>query len=169
MCVLCVWSTRQPCKPANSPREVQGTSEPAANQVVEVMSMCTLQTYNAIWFLLKQCRGKRVRVFLSGDYEFLCHMFGLSGASGIPKCCTSIAINYFVYCIGKHCCLWCLTKNDSLKSPPNPLCLRTTGSICVDYNSFVADGADLKRAKFHNNVIREPFFKHVPIEQVNIH
>ena len=27
-------------------------------------------------------RGKKVRVFLSGDYEFLCHLFGLSGASG---------------------------------------------------------------------------------------
>lgn len=30
-------------------------------------------------------RGKRVRIFLNGDYEFLCHMFGLSGASGMPK------------------------------------------------------------------------------------
>lgn len=24
-----------------------------------------------------------IRVFLSGDYEFLCHMYGLSGASGM--------------------------------------------------------------------------------------
>ena len=27
-------------------------------------------------------RGKRIRVFLSGDYEFLTRMYGLSGASG---------------------------------------------------------------------------------------
>ena len=28
-------------------------------------------------------RGKQFRVFLSGDYEFLCKMYGISGASGI--------------------------------------------------------------------------------------
>ena len=27
-------------------------------------------------------RGKRIRVFLSGDYEFLTRVYGLSGASG---------------------------------------------------------------------------------------
>ena len=27
-------------------------------------------------------RGKKVRIFLCGDYEFLCRLFGLSGASG---------------------------------------------------------------------------------------
>jgi hypothetical protein len=26
--------------------------------------------------------GKTVRVFLSGDYEFLCRMYGISGAAG---------------------------------------------------------------------------------------
>ena len=26
--------------------------------------------------------GGKVRVFLCGDYEFLCRMFGISGASG---------------------------------------------------------------------------------------
>ena len=30
-------------------------------------------------------RGKKVRVFLCGDYQFMCHMFGLSGASGMYK------------------------------------------------------------------------------------
>ena len=34
-------------------------------------------------------RGKRVRVFLCGDYEFLCRIYGLSGASGM------ITINYY--------------------------------------------------------------------------
>lgn len=44
--------------------------------------------------------------------------------------------------------------------------LRTTNSICADYDSFVAGGANLKKAKMYNNVIREPFFKNIPIEQV---
>ena len=26
--------------------------------------------------------GRTIRVFFSGDYEFLCRMYGLSGASG---------------------------------------------------------------------------------------
>lgn len=28
-------------------------------------------------------RGKTMRIFMSGEYEFLCKMFGLSGASGM--------------------------------------------------------------------------------------
>ena len=27
-------------------------------------------------------RGKKLRVFVFGDYEFLCKMYGISGASG---------------------------------------------------------------------------------------
>ena len=27
--------------------------------------------------------GHRIRIFMFGDYEFLCHMYGLSGASGL--------------------------------------------------------------------------------------
>jgi len=30
-------------------------------------------------------RGKRIGIFISGDYEFLCNIYGLSGASGEPK------------------------------------------------------------------------------------
>ena len=33
-------------------------------------------------YILVMCSGKRVQLFLSGDYEFLCRMFGLSGAAG---------------------------------------------------------------------------------------
>lgn len=29
--------------------------------------------------------GYRIRVFLNGDYEFLSHMYGISGASGKTK------------------------------------------------------------------------------------
>ena len=30
-------------------------------------------------------RGKKVRIFLCGDYEFLCRLYGLSGASGLLR------------------------------------------------------------------------------------
>ena len=32
--------------------------------------------------LLSTCRGKRIRVFLFGDYEFLCRILGISGPTG---------------------------------------------------------------------------------------
>ena len=35
-----------------------------------------------ITFVYNICRGKKVRVFICGDYEFLCKLYGLSGASG---------------------------------------------------------------------------------------
>ena len=41
----------------------------------------TSKPYIALLYTI--CRGKKVRVFLCGDYQFLCHMFGLSGASGM--------------------------------------------------------------------------------------
>ena len=31
------------------------------------------------------CRGYTVRLFMTGDYEFLTRMYGLSGASGKPN------------------------------------------------------------------------------------
>lgn len=36
--------------------------------------------------LLSTCRGKRIRVFLFGDYEFLCRIVGISGPTGKYYC-----------------------------------------------------------------------------------
>ena len=36
-------------------------------------------------------RGKQFRVFLSGDYEFVCKMYGISGASGTSRICTKFS------------------------------------------------------------------------------
>lgn len=113
-------------------------------------------------------RGKTIRVFLSGDYEFLCNMFGLSGASG-KKTITGNSHNYYhmKILIGRHCCLWCLIKSEELKNPPANVPSRSTGSILSDHRSFIADGGNLKRAKNFNNCVREPFFK-IPLNQVRI-
>ena len=46
-------------------------------------------------------KEKVFRVFLFGDYKFLCKMFGLSGASG------------------KHPCLWCQVPSDMMNLPPS--------------------------------------------------
>ena len=49
----------------------------------EVLAMKT-DLYQINYFKFRYSIGKEfsIRVFLSGDYEFLCHMYGLSGASG---------------------------------------------------------------------------------------
>lgn len=40
--------------------------------------------YYSCIFMCKQChyRGKQIRVFMNGDYEYLTRVYGLSGASG---------------------------------------------------------------------------------------
>ena len=107
-----------------------------------------------------------MKVFLCGDYEFLTCMFGLSGASGTKY---TYANRYSVTGMsssGRHCCLWCLAKSDQLKNPPS-FTPRTTDTILSDHHRFVAAGANLKRAKEFNNAIDEPFFRELPIDQVN--
>ena len=103
-----------------------------------------------------------MRIFLCGDYEFLCRLFGLSGALGLLRtACTNIhALNYSP--LGRHCCLWCLIKSSDLIRPPAaraPCPMRSTASIISDYKGFEKAGSDIKKAKFHNNAIQEPFFK----------
>ncbi|KAJ8048012.1 hypothetical protein HOLleu_00163 [Holothuria leucospilota] len=47
-------------------------------------------------------RGKKFRIFGFGDYEYLCKMYGLGGASG------------------RHCCLWCVETKSNMKLAPHP-------------------------------------------------
>ena len=53
------------------------------------------------------------------------------------------------------------------KEVRNPSEKRSLESLKIDYNRFVADGSNLKRAKEFNNVIDEPLFN-VPLDQVFI-
>ena len=115
------------------------------------------------------CRDWTFRVFFSGDYEFLCAMYGLSGASG------KLGNNYYykVLCThqtaGRHNCLWCTIRNTELRIPlhvrgRSPA--RTLNSIKEDNKRFVEAGNDLKKAKDFNNAISEPFFD-IPLDQVS--
>ena len=68
---------------------------------------------------------------------------------------------------GKHNCLWCKVSSDDLKNPPPSVPSRTVDDIISDHTDFVADGANLKKAKEFFNCVREPFFKEIPLDQVN--
>ena len=59
---------------------------------------------------------------------------------------------------GRHCCLWCHIQSSDLALDPSargPVVPRTMDSDLV---LFQRDGRDMKRAKFFNNVIGEPYF-----------
>lgn len=75
----------------------------------------------------------------------------------------------FTY-LGRHCCLVCEVTADLLIVPraqrkKEKIELRSLQRIKSDLQSFVDDGNDLKKAKFHNNVISPNFFD-IELEQV---
>ena len=119
-------------------------------------------------------RDKEVRLFLCGDYAFLCAMYGLSGASGGY----SVKLHLHVYtpayktsyCIGKHNCLWCEISSDQLKTPRcerEPSQKRSLQSLQRDYEGFVRGGGDIRSAKDYHNVI-QPYFFEIPLNQVSL-
>lgn len=76
--------------------------------------------------------------------------------------------------IGRHCCLWCTISSDQMKIARHirerdcSITLRSLSTLAQCYNEFLAkSGGNLKKAKFHNNVINEAFFD-IPLSQVNI-
>lgn len=81
-------------------------------------------------------QGKTIQVIFFSDYELLCSVYGLSGASGACPC------------------LFCLATKSKLQvslstragSPP-----RTLQGLAEDYRKFVQNGARVSRAKEFNN------------------
>ncbi|XP_047127237.1 uncharacterized protein LOC124808269 isoform X1 [Hydra vulgaris] len=98
-------------------------------------------------------REKCLRVFIFGDYVFLCAIYGITGATG------------------RHCCLFCeITSSEmqlNIEARTRPILLRTLAILKSDYERFKNDGGNIKRAKNFNNVIDEPLFD-IPIEQIAI-
>ena len=106
-----------------------------------------------------------------GDYEFLCNLYGLSGASGKLNLQFMLTV-YNTFLIGRHCCLWCTIPSDKLKvdkvtrDSENTIAPRSLASLSQKYQEFVTAGSNLKRAKFFDNVIGKAFFN-IPLSQVN--
>ena len=95
-----------------------------------------------------------IQVFLSGDYEFLCYMYGLSGATGTYSQ-TSLEIKFEKCSSGRHRCLWCLIASNSLITPRQQHgrhTPRTLQGIQADYARFFASGGELKNAKHYNTI-----------------
>ena len=111
-----------------------------------------------------------MKVFLCGDYEFLCNMYGLSGASGISIQVVG-ELHSYILILGRHCCLWCLIKQDQLKLSPAvrpAIQLRTISSILADNQRFVDAGSNPKNVKHFNNCLLEPLLTNFPLTQVHI-
>ncbi|XP_065647795.1 uncharacterized protein LOC136077113 [Hydra vulgaris] len=91
-----------------------------------------------------------VRVFMFGDYDFLCSVYGVTGA------------------IGRHCCLFCdITKKDIQLAPlcrEHVISQKSLNSLNSDFHRFQSNGGNLKNAKLFNNVINETLFN-IPLDQ----
>ena len=68
---------------------------------------------NLVW------EGKKVKLFLFGDYDFLCKIYGISGANG------------------NYPCLWCLTKKSEIQYKRGPQPERTLSSLSTDNKRFI--------------------------------
>ena len=88
-------------------------------------------------------RGKTLRVFLFGDYDFLLKLYGLSGAQAV------------------HRCLWyTATKNQLQKAPHKQPHVppRTLQNIKRDYHRFSRAGYVKKNAKSYNTAVHQPIW-----------
>eukprot|EP00117_Sycon_ciliatum_P014856 scpid42267/ scgid14944/ len=96
-----------------------------------------------------QWKGKKLRVFLFGDYEFQCHVFGLSGPSGVRPC---------IHC---HCMKRSMDLDPS-SGPEDETAARSLETLAADHQRYTTDGSRLSRAKLFNNVIR-PTILPIPV------
>ncbi|XP_065641798.1 uncharacterized protein LOC124811793 isoform X2 [Hydra vulgaris] len=96
---------------------------------------------------------KKIRVFIFGDYEFLCSAYGITGANG------------------RHACLFCHITREEMKMNPSQqkhsCSKRTLETLHADFQNFIQKGRIPKLAKTCNNVIDLPLFN-IPLTQVSI-
>nr|XP_047123398.1 uncharacterized protein LOC124806476 isoform X2 [Hydra vulgaris] len=96
---------------------------------------------------------KKIRVFIFGDYEFLCSAYGITGANG------------------QHACLFCHITREKMKMNPSQqkhsCSKRTLETLHADFQNFIQKGRIPKLAKTCNNVIDLPLFN-IPLTQVSI-
>ena len=97
---------------------------------------------NLVW------NGKTIKLFLFGDYDFLCKIYGISGACG------------------NYPCLWCLTKKSDIQCKQGQQPERTLASLSEDHRRFINFGkGDKKCASCYNNCIHSPLLD-IPLDRV---
>lgn len=89
-------------------------------------------------------RNHRYRIFMFGDYAFLCSMYGLSGARGT------------------HFCLWCHITTTDMQMPIHIRGfsdIRKLRTLRSDHKKFQVEGKGKKiHASLYNNSINEPLW-----------
>ena len=85
-------------------------------------------------------RNKKIVVFVNGDYEYLCKIYGLSGPQGT------------------HPCLWCLvTKTQIRHNAVTPSTQqRNLKSLHTNHEAFVAQGGIKNSVSQHQNCLHAP-------------
>ena len=74
-----------------------------------------------------------IKVFLNGDYDFMCKMYGLSGPQGT------------------YPCLWCLMPRRDMHQPSDQCQSRSLETVLADNSAFHRETSDKRKvAKFHN-------------------
>ncbi|XP_065682055.1 uncharacterized protein LOC124811292 [Hydra vulgaris] len=98
-------------------------------------------------------KNHHFRVFMFGDYDFLCSVYGITGAKG------------------RHCCLFCDITKEEMKIIPTSrirvVSHRTLNSLSDNFESFQNSGGVLKSAKHFNNVIDQSLFN-IPLDQIAV-
>ena len=72
-------------------------------------------------------RDKTIKVFLNGDYDFLCKMYGLSGPQGT------------------YPCLWCLMPRRDMHKHSDMCQLRSLDSLLAHNKTFMDEGEGQKK------------------------
>ncbi|GFS16604.1 amine oxidase [Elysia marginata] len=86
-----------------------------------------------------QWREKTIKLFIFGDYWFLCKLYGLSGPAG------------------SYPCLWCHVHRHQMQNDDSAMSqLRSVESLVTDFENFKQSGSDKQKAKHHHNVIHSP-------------
>ena len=93
-------------------------------------------------------RDKMIKVFLNGDYEFLCKMYGLLGPQGT------------------YPCLWCLMSRRDMHLPSDDSQSRSLENLIADNSAFLKETTEKKEAAKFNNALHTPLLQ-IELEKVS--
>lgn len=108
---------------------------------------------------------------MSGDYELLCRIYGITGATGTENLLGIFSQNIIEFqSEGRHCCLWCHITQSELKVAPDDRPVQPTSrslsTLKKNHTEFQTRGkGNSSVAKEYYNVLQEPFFD-IPLNQV---